>query len=64
MSAPSEISRRLAALPPGALQGILRGLEKESLRAAHDGQLALTPHPSALGAPLTHPHITTDFSES
>ncbi|MGP1516442.1 MAG: glutamate--cysteine ligase [Ottowia sp.] len=64
MSAPSEISRRLAALPPGALQGILRGLEKESLRAAHDGQLALTPHPAALGAPLTHPHITTDFSES
>ena len=24
----------------------------------------MTPHPAALGAPLTHPRITTDFSES
>jgi glutamate--cysteine ligase len=29
-----------------------------------DGSLALTPHPVALGSALTHPHITTDFSES
>jgi glutamate--cysteine ligase len=29
-----------------------------------DGSLALTPHPASLGSPLTHPHITTDFSES
>jgi glutamate--cysteine ligase len=29
-----------------------------------DGSLALTPHPARLGSPLTHPHITTDFSES
>lgn len=28
------------------------------------GSLALTPHPVALGAALTHPHITTDYSES
>ena len=28
------------------------------------GALATTPHPSALGSALTHPHITTDFSES
>ncbi len=41
-----------------------RGIEKESLRALPDGKLALTPHPLALGAALTHPHITTDFSES
>jgi glutamate--cysteine ligase len=41
-----------------------RGIEKESLRALPDGKLALTPHPIALGAALTHPHITTDFSES
>ncbi len=26
--------------------------------------LADTPHPAALGSALTHPHITTDFSES
>jgi glutamate--cysteine ligase len=29
-----------------------------------NGALALTPHPTELGAALTHPHITTDFSES
>jgi glutamate--cysteine ligase len=41
-----------------------RGIEKESLRALPTGSLALTPHPGALGAPLTHAHITTDYSES
>lgn len=41
-----------------------RGLEKESLRICPDGHLALTPHPKALGAALTHPYITTDFSEA
>jgi glutamate--cysteine ligase len=41
-----------------------RGIEKESLRARPDGSLATTPHPGALGSPLTHAHITTDFSES
>lgn len=65
MNASSDLLlRRLAALPPEALSGMRRGLEKESLRAAPDGALALTPHPAALGSPLTHPHITTDFSES
>jgi len=29
-----------------------------------DGALALTPHSPKLGSALTHPHITTDFSES
>ena len=46
------------------IAGIRRGLEKESLRVQSDGQLAQTPHPQALGSALTHPHITTDFSES
>ncbi|QIK37894.1 glutamate--cysteine ligase [Caldichromatium japonicum] len=40
------------------------GLEKEGLRVAPDGLLAQTPHPPALGAALTHPYITTDFSEA
>ena len=53
-----------AFLDPARLKGILRGVEKESLRVHLDGALALTPHPAALGAALTHPHITTDFSES
>ncbi|MCA0327205.1 MAG: glutamate--cysteine ligase [Proteobacteria bacterium] len=55
---------RLAALTPERLRGIRRGVEKESLRARSDGRLALTPHPAALGSALTHPRITTDFSES
>ena len=45
----------------GALQ---RGIEKESLRVTPTGALAATPHPAGLGSPLTHPHITTDFSEA
>jgi len=55
---------RLRALPLDQLRGLRRGVEKESLRALPSGGLALTPHPVALGAALTHPHITTDFSES
>jgi glutamate--cysteine ligase len=46
------------------LRGMRRGIEKESLRVRPDGTLAQTLHPAALGAALTHPHITTDFSES
>ncbi len=46
------------------LQGIRRGVEKESLRTLANGRLAVTPHPKVLGSALTHPHITTDFSES
>ncbi len=55
---------RLRALQPEHLRTIRRGIEKESLRAAPDGSLAMTPHPAGLGSALTHPHITTDFSES
>ena len=60
----AHLQHRLAALSPDALKGFLRGIEKESLRITPDGGLATTPHPRALGAALTHPHITTDFSES
>ena len=54
----------LQMLTAQQMAGMRRGLEKESLRVQPDGKLALTPHPQALGSPLTHPHITTDFSES
>ncbi len=60
----SQLEQRLRALAPGALGGLRRGIEKESLRVRPDGALAQTPHPAGLGAALTHPHITTDFSES
>jgi glutamate--cysteine ligase len=59
-----ELDQRLSALPPDVLTTLRRGIEKESLRVRPDGALALTPHPAALGAALTHPHITTDFSEA
>ncbi len=51
-------------LAPERLLGMRRGIEKESLRVQPAGALALTPHPAALGSALTHPSITTDFSES
>ncbi|MDT3680483.1 MAG: glutamate--cysteine ligase [Burkholderiaceae bacterium] len=56
--------RRLAALSPPMLRGLRRGIEKESLRTRRDGHLSQAPHPVALGSALTHPHITTDFSEA
>jgi glutamate--cysteine ligase len=40
------------------------GLEKESLRVSDEGKIAQTPHPLALGSALTHPYITTDYSEA
>ncbi|AYC34733.1 glutamate--cysteine ligase [Pseudomonas cavernae] len=42
----------------------LHGIERECLRVDAQGQLALTPHAPALGSALTHPQITTDYSES
>ncbi|MFM7786323.1 MAG: glutamate--cysteine ligase, partial [Gammaproteobacteria bacterium] len=49
---------------PGLAAGIRRGIEKESLRVDAQGRLAQSPHPLSLGSPLTHPSITTDFSEA
>lgn len=57
-------ARTLDQLSPATLHGLRRGVEKESLRVDANGLLAQTPHPRALGSPLTHPLITTDFSES
>jgi len=49
---------------PACLRGMRRGMEKEALRVQPDGWLAQTAHPAALGSALTHPHITTDYSEA
>lgn len=48
----------------GCLKSITHGIEKESLRVSSDGRIAMSPHPSGLGSPLTHDFITTDFSEA
>jgi glutamate--cysteine ligase len=58
------IATRLARMGSDALGALRRGIEKESLRVDRNGKLACTPHPPGLGSPLTHPFITTDFSES
>jgi glutamate--cysteine ligase len=60
----SHLQDRLRALGPAALRNIRRGIEKESLRVRADGVLATDSHPRGLGSALSHPHITTDFSES
>jgi glutamate--cysteine ligase len=60
--------RRLARLVnSGVRQPLscgLRGVEREALRVTGAGRVAHSPHSAALGAALTHPHITTDYSES
>lgn len=53
---------QVGALP--LLRTGLKGLEKESLRITPAGLIAQTPHSAALGSALTHPHITTDYSEA
>jgi glutamate--cysteine ligase len=60
------LARELEWLTPKAnvLSGMRRGLEKESLRVQPDGHLARTPHAAAFGSALTHPWITTDYSEA
>src|SRR6218665_2002779 len=60
----STLQDRLAAYPADALRGMRCGIEKEGLQPLPSPGLALTPPPLALGSALTHPLITTDYSES
>ncbi len=46
------------------LHGRMVGVEKECLRVGPDGTLSTLAHPVELGSALTHPSITTDFSEA
>ncbi|MBU6421311.1 MAG: glutamate--cysteine ligase [Gammaproteobacteria bacterium] len=62
---PDALLQRVLRAPVAKLlSGGLKGLEKESLRVTPQGRMAQTPHSKALGAALTHPHITTDYSEA
>jgi glutamate--cysteine ligase len=62
------VHERLSALINAGGETLLgqgrTGLEKESLRVGPDGSIAQTPHPATLGSALTHPWITTDYSEA
>ena len=56
----ARISKSLQPL----LRHGLKGCEKEGLRITREGTISPTPHPVQLGAALTHPNITTDYSEA
>lgn len=62
------VEKRLASLINARQSHLLQqgqiGLEKESLRVSPDGAIATTVHPAPLGSALTHPYITTDYSEA
>jgi glutamate--cysteine ligase len=64
----SRYEQRLAAVARSGAEAELRtpliGLEKEALRVSPAGTISAEPHPPAFGSPLTHPYITTDFSEA
>ncbi len=59
-----QVMHRLGErLRPEQLRGRI-GLEKETLRVESAGSIAQTRHPALLGSALTHPYITTDYSEA
>jgi len=62
------LNKRLTSIIDNKLEHLLQdsktGLEKESLRVTPEGRISQTKHPKILGSALTHPYITTDYSES
>ncbi len=63
-----QLAKNVGHLMVPAQKGLLgrlrRGIEKEGLRVDPKGAIVQTAHPHALGSKLTHPHITTDYSEA
>ena len=61
-----NITQKIQILMPhrSLLRESLMGIEKEGLRVCKKGDISQTPHPAVFGCALTHPNITTDFSES
>jgi len=66
MSQPEIISQSILPnwVDSTLFKGMLRGIERESLRMQNNGFLSQLNHPQSLGSALTHPHITTDYSEA
>ena len=60
----NRLSKIINAQAVGALQSSAIGLEKECLRVNTEGKIAQSVHPHKLGSALTHPYITTDYSEA
>ncbi len=59
-----RLTRLFDADPRSLFGGRRLGLEREALRVAPDGYISQISHPVALGSALTHPYITTDYSEA
>ncbi len=63
-----QLEQRLRLIDTHQLHSFLRnartGLEKESLRVNKAGRISQRNHPAVLGSALTHPWITTDYSEA
>ncbi|WP_180028387.1 glutamate--cysteine ligase [Acinetobacter sp. YH16032] len=66
MSQPEALSETILPnwVDSSVFKGMLRGIERESLRMQSDGFISQKDHPKGLGSALTHPHITTDYSEA
>ncbi|GED21278.1 glutamate--cysteine ligase [Halomonas halmophila] len=58
------IERLSGPASQGRFSRLRRGIEKEGLRVDGGGHIAQTPHPEDFGSKLTHPHVTTDYSEA
>lgn len=66
MSHSSEYLETLASLKNADIRCLTfnRGIEKEGLRVKSDSSISQAPHDPKLGSALTHPSITTDYSEA
>ncbi|HIQ07482.1 MAG TPA: glutamate--cysteine ligase [Thiotrichaceae bacterium] len=64
----NQLNKRVKTLQKLQLEanllGTKTGLEKESLRVTPEGFISQLKHPEILGSALTHPSITTDYSEA
>ena len=59
-----KVNQLLNHVDRGLLNKRLIGVEKESLRVSPEGGISQLAHPASLGAALTNPYITTDYSEA
>ncbi len=60
----SRVKQLFAHNENGLMNGRQIGVEKESLRVSPEGGISQLPHPDVLGAALSNPYITTDYSEA
>ncbi len=60
----SRLKKLVDTASTSAIRSRKIGLEKECLRVNQSGSIAQTAHPRVFGSALTHPYITTDYSEA